>query len=131
MAEVAKRHASFLTGLAGKLPRLAVRRVELKHAGESVFDLTVVVENVGYLPTSLAQGEQTREVHPTRATLELDAEHILTGNRRIALDPLPGSGGIEEARWIFFAPDRTEVTVAIQSMLGGSLRRTVPLNEAR
>jgi hypothetical protein len=38
--------------------------MEVKHLGESVYDITVHVENTGYLPTQLAQGGLTREYYP-------------------------------------------------------------------
>jgi hypothetical protein len=125
------RQAKFLTDLAGRLPRLGVRKVELKSLGASVYDLRVQIENTGYLPTAMAQGDTTREVFPVRIVLEIPGDSILTGSRRVDLGTIPGSGGMKEARWVFLGKDLRDVTFEAVSMLGGRLRRTLELNEAK
>src|SRR5439155_8815497 len=62
LEEFAKSHSKFLTDLAGKSPRIAVRKAEAKPLGAAVYEVTIQIENSGYLPTSLAQGTLTREV---------------------------------------------------------------------
>ena len=127
LGEWTQRHARFLTELAGKLPRIGIRKAEAKHLGNGVYDVTVQVENTGYLPTSLAQGALTREVLQTRVALQLDAKQILAGERISLLGAIPGSGGMAELRYVVqvTGPIALEVT----SALGGSLRQTIELKE--
>jgi hypothetical protein len=123
----AASHAKFLNELAGKLPKIQFRKVTIKHLGDSVFEVTVQVENTGYLPTSLAQGEMTREVAPTRVVLGADRKEILSGMPTTNLAPIQGSGGMRELRYIVFAKDRQELNVKVISTLAGTVSTNVAL----
>lgn len=126
--DLARKHAEFLTTLAGKLPRVGFRKVESRHLGSGVHELTVQVENRGYLPTALAQGALTREVLSTRVVLRVPDDQVLAGQKTRLLGPIQGSGGMEELRYILRATG--VVGIEVISALGGSDRRTAELKEA-
>jgi hypothetical protein len=128
LGELIGKHGVFLTELAGKLPRLGVRKAEAKHLGESVYDITVEVENTGYLPTALAQGGLTREVHPTRVILKSEEKFILSGARVTMLNAIPG-GEAKEARWVVRAKGERKLDVEVVSMLGGRVQASIELKE--
>jgi hypothetical protein len=128
LADLGAKHGKFLTDLAGKLPRIGVRKVEAKHLGESVYDVTVQVENNGYLPTVLAQGGLTREVHPTRVVLKTDAKLLLSGERTTMLNAIQ-AGEMKEVRWIVRAKGAKKLDVEVFSMLGGQTQTSVELKE--
>ena len=128
---MAEKQAKFLTELAAKLPRISIRKTEVKPLGESIYDLAIQVQNTGYLPTSLAQGELTREVNPTRLVLKLDDKSILSGSRITLLGPIPGSGGMKEVRYIVNGKGHDKLEVEVISMLAGSAQLTVELKEAK
>jgi hypothetical protein len=128
LAELAGKHGRFLTDLAGKLPRIAVRKTEAKHLGESVFDVTMQVENTGYLPTALAQGGLTREVHPTRVVLKTDPKHLLSGERTTMLNAIQ-AGEMKEVRWVVRAKGLKKLELEVVSMLGGRTQTSVELKE--
>lgn len=130
LGELAGRHGRFLTELAGRLPRVEVCRVKCTHLGESVFEIEVKIENTGFLPTTLAHGERTREVHPTRVVLDVRAEQILAGTRITYLPALAGSGGAAKVRWTVHAPDRSEIRFQVISMLAGTVEGTIDLRDA-
>jgi hypothetical protein len=123
-----RRQGKFLTDLAGKLPRIGVRKAEAKHLGSGIFEVTLQVENTGYLPTALAQGALSREVLRTRAVLKLDSSRFLSGQKTTLLAPIAGSGGMEELRYIIRGGGSLELEVI--SALGGAVRRTIELKEA-
>lgn len=129
LSEWSRREAGFVVTLASRLPRVAIRRTEVKARGSGVFDVRVEVQNTGWLPTVLAQGETTREVLPTRVTLKLDDAAVLSGSRQQRIGPLPGGGGVEEVRWVVLAPGRSEVEVEVVSALAGRVTAVVPLKE--
>jgi hypothetical protein len=124
---LAQKHAVFLTQLAEKFPELRVRQTKVKNLGEGVFDVTVQVENSGYLPTALAQGGVTREVHPTLVELKLDEKTILSGSKRAVLNAIEGSGGMREVRWVIHAPNTTKVGVSVRSTFAGSFDAEIEL----
>jgi hypothetical protein len=123
------KHAGWLTSVAQKLPRIRIRDVKVKALGNSVYDITVQVENTGYLPTAMAQGELTREVFPTRVELELRAEAVLSGLPRTTLATIPGSGGMREARFVVNGKGLNTVDVVVTSMLAGTVFAEVRLVE--
>ena len=126
LGELAAAQGRFLTGLAGKLPRLAVRKVVVKDLGESVYDITLHVENTGFLPTQLAQGTATREVLPTRVVLQADNKNVLSGTRVVTLGAIEG-GEAKEVRWVVRAKGESRLRVRIISALAGRLETTVEL----
>jgi hypothetical protein len=130
LEDLAKKHSHFLTDLAGKLPRVGIRKTAVIALGESVYDVRVQVENTGYLPTSLAQGNVTREVYPTRVVLTNIADKaLLSGTKRTMLGPIEGSGGMKEVRWVIHAKGRIDLEVV--SMLGGTVRTNIDLKEEK
>jgi hypothetical protein len=124
---LAQKHAVFLTQLAEKFPELRVRQAKVKNLGEGVFDVTLQIENGGYLPTALAQGGVTREVHPTLVELKLDDKAVLSGNKRTTLNAIEGSGGMKEVRWVIHAPNATKVGVTVRSALADSFDAEIEL----
>jgi hypothetical protein len=128
LGELARKHAQFLTELAGKLPRIGLRKAEAKHLGDSVYDVTVQVENTGYLPTALAQGSLTREVRPTRVALKVDEQNVLSGTRVTLLNAIPG-GEAKEVRWVVRAKNAKTLDVEVVSLLAGRLATNVVLKE--
>lgn len=120
------RQGKFLTELAGKLPRIGVRRAEARHLGDLVYDVTVHVENSGYLPTALAQGNLTREVRPTRVILSVDEKSILSGTRSTSLDAIQG-GDAKPVRWIVRAKGLKQLDLEVISTLGGRTRTRIDL----
>lgn len=123
---LAAKQGGFLTDLAGRLPRIAIRKVEVKALGEGVLDITAQIENTGYLPTATAQGQTSREIHLTRATLKVDASLVLSGERTAMLGPIPG-GGMREARWVLRAKESKAVTLEVISMIAGRVTREIEL----
>ena len=126
---LAEKQGKFLTDLAGKLPRVSLRQTKVKHLGESIYDVTVQVENSGYLLTSLAQGDVSNEVNSTRVVLDVEPGDILSGSKRTMLGPIEGSGGMKEVRFVIRAKGRSQIEVEIISMLGGSVHANIDLKK--
>jgi hypothetical protein len=130
IGEVAVKHANFLTKAAQRLPRIGVRKIKCRHLGRSVYEVEIQVENTGFLPTVLAHGRTTREVHPTRLVMELDDESFLSGSRITNLPAIRGSGGMVELRYIVRAPEREKIDFEVVSMLAGKVKGSVELPNA-
>ncbi|MCP4611989.1 MAG: hypothetical protein GY845_25085 [Planctomycetes bacterium] len=129
--EIVGKHTDFLMTIIQHLSRISIRKIETKHLGQGTYDIEIQVENTGFLPTSLAQGQTTREVYPTRLVIELDDEHFLSGTRITTLPVIPGSGGMVEARYIIHAPDRKTIDFEIISMLAGQVEGAINLEKSR
>ncbi len=127
---VAAKHCDFLTTTAQRLPRIGIRKIETKHLGQSVYEVKIQVENTGFLPTLLSQGQTTREVLPTRLVLNLDDELILSGTRITNLPIIRGSGGMAELRYIVRAADRKKIEFEVISALAGRVEGIIELQSA-
>ena len=127
--DVVAAQSKFLTALAQNLPRVAPAGTEVKHLGDSVFEVTIRVENKGFLPTVLSHGVRSREVLATRVTLGIHEDRILAGRRVTYLPPIPGSGGTAEARYIIHVPDAHRVEFAVVSALAGQFEGTIELSQ--
>jgi hypothetical protein len=131
LADLIEREGRFLTELAGKLPRIAFRKVEARNLGSGVFELRIQVENNGYLPTMLAQGKVSGEVHPTRLVVHLADKDFLSGAPRTTLGSIEGSGGMIETRLTIRPGSKKSVAIDVISMLGGTASTAVELPEVR
>jgi len=127
LEEITTKHVNFLTTIAQRLPRIGIRGIQSHHLGKSIYEIEIQVENTGFLPTSLAHGETTHEVYPTRVIIELDNEFFLSGNRITNLPSIQGSGGMAEVRYIIHAPDHDEIDFKVVSMLAGQVEGTIKL----
>ena len=125
--QIAAKHADFLSKAAQRLPRIGIRKIEARHLGRSVYEIEIQIENNGFLPTVLAQGQRTREVHPARLILKLDDECFLSGSRTTHLPTIRGSGGMVEQRFVIRPPGREGIDFEVVSMLAGRLEGTIEL----
>lgn len=128
LKELMPGQVDFLTQLARKLPRIHFREVEAKPLGSGVYDLRILVENTGYLPTVLAHGVragvQADAIKPTRLEIDLPKEAFLSGARRTMLPPIPG-GGNAEVHLVIQPKSKTQVKCEVISALAGRDERTV------
>ncbi len=128
--DVVGRHTDFLTTVIKRLPRIRIRKIETKHLGQGTYDVEIQVENTGFLPTSLAHGQTTREVYPTRLVMALDEEFFLSGTRITSLPVISGSGDMVETRYVIYAPGRKKIEFEIISMLAGQIEGTIDLEKS-
>lgn len=128
--QIAAKHADFLTMVAQRLPRIGIRKIETRHLGRSVYEVKIQVENTGFLPTSISQGQTTREVYPTRLIIELDDKFFLSGTRITNIPLILGSGGMEEVRYIIRSSDRKKINFELISVLAGQVTGTIELTNA-
>lgn len=119
-------HARFCATLASWLPQIEVLSADVKKLGSGAYELTVKVRNRGYFPTVLAHAERARAVKPTRVEITTEAE-LLSGRKIAFLDPIPGSGGVAEARWILRGKVGQTVRIVVVSEKGGVIEKRVKL----
>jgi hypothetical protein len=122
-------HTDFLMTVIERLPRIGIRKIQSKHLGQGTYDIKIQIENTGFLPTSLAHGQTTREVYPTRLIIELDDKYFLSGTRITPLPVIDGSGGMVEERYIIYSPNADNIDFKVISMLAGQIEGTIDLKK--
>jgi len=131
LEQITAGNADFLTMVAQRLPRIGIRKIEIRHLGQSVYEVKIQVENTGFLPTSISQGQTTREVYPTRLIIELDDKFFLSGTKITNIPLIRGSSGMEEVRYIIRASGRRKIDFKIISMLAGQVSGVIELSDAK
>lgn len=129
--EIVSGQTDFLTRVLERLPRISIRKIETKHLGQGTYDVEIQVENTGFLPTSLAHGQTTREVYPTRLVIELDDKYFLSGSKITSLPVISGSGDMTEVRYVIYAPDRDKINFDVISMLAGQIEGIIDLKKSK
>jgi hypothetical protein len=98
---LAEKHVRFLARLAELLPDVKLRDAKAEALGGGVFRVSMKVRNLGYLPTMSAMGKLTGRAYPLQVQIEpAEGMELLTGSRRMQIEPLAGGGGQAEATWL-------------------------------
>ncbi|MEN6578939.1 MAG: M14 family metallopeptidase [Phycisphaerales bacterium] len=128
--ELAEKQGDFLTELVGRLPRLQIAKVACRLLADSIYEIEILVTNVGFLPTALAHGETSQQVLPTRLTLELEPQCFLAGKRITPLPTIAGSGGTAKARYTVRVTGVEQIRFEVISALAGRIQGTIELLKA-
>jgi murein tripeptide amidase MpaA len=143
MGEEAARNLPFVLSLADMLPRLALHTLEIKAISENNFNINLVVENTGFLPTYTSmQGKKRKAIRPVRAEIELPREALLiNGKRRVELGHLEGRSNKMDVsiysttptdnrarvEWVVKASPGTVIYIKVTSERAGGITKQVSL----
>jgi len=114
--------------VAGRLPRVELRDLEVERVGDRVYRITARVANTGFFPTASRLGE--RVTWPRRIRVDLgtaSGQELASGRAVQLLDPLDGSGGSTELTWIVVGTAGSRVTLKASSPVAGSASQTITL----
>ena len=128
---LAAKHADFLLAFVGLRPKLAIAVTEVESLGEGAFRIEVAVRNEGFLPTTSAMGETSRQHVRLQAEIKLPAgARLVTGAPRVRIPRLGGAGGHAEREWLVLLPTDAasrSVRVTAGSPTIGTVETTVEL----
>ena len=137
-------HAEFALFLALISPRLEVRSFESEAVGDGAHRLRLVLQNAGWLPTSVSEkAVQRKAVRPIEAELELPAgARVVTGREREELGQLAGrverrnvywwntdlsTSDLTKVEWVVEAPAGARVGVVARHERAGTARAELTL----
>ncbi len=127
-----EKHADFLCGIAGMLPKLCIAEVKTEPLGGDVWRVSATVVNDGELPTFPKMGEISRQTQPVQIAVDLpEGASLVTGHPRRRLPTLAGHGGHASETWLVrLAPgaDR-KLRLRVWAPAVGSAKKTVSLKE--
>ena len=128
LAELGASHAKFALHLLSLFPRMKVASFEAVAHGGGLFRIKAEIENAGFWPTSLAQGQTARSVKPTLVRLGVEPGDVLSGSAKTNFLPvLAGSGGRAKYEWLIKGKAGEAVELLVQSEKGGSATARVIL----
>ena len=124
---IAQTHASFLTELAGMLPRVEVRELRVRAVGNGVTRIEAVVINEGDLATMTRMGAINNIPIPLNWTLDVgDDAALLLGEKRGQIERLESRGGQAKLRWLVRTAAKTvKLTVTSPSIGTTSAEATI------
>jgi murein tripeptide amidase MpaA len=128
-------------------PRLEIRSLEVEPLGEGSWLVRLVVENTGWLPTSVTEKAVERKaVRPLEAEIALpEGGKVIGGERKVELGQLDGrvhrrsllwwasndaTSDRTKAEWVVEAPSGSSVTVEARHQRAGTVRRELRLTSS-
>ncbi|MGB8958001.1 MAG: M14 family metallopeptidase [Candidatus Aminicenantales bacterium] len=128
LPELGAAHAKFAVHLASLFPRVNVASLKAVSHGGGIFRIKAEVENAGFWPTSLAQGQTSRSVKPTMVQLGVEPGAVLSGSAKTSFLPtLAGSGGRAKYEWLIKGKTGEVVELLVRSEKGGTATARVTL----
>jgi hypothetical protein len=121
-----RHHPDFALFLALASPRLEIRSFECSPVGDGAHRLRLVLENSGWLPTSVSQKAIERKaVRPIEVSLELpDDARMITGNEREEAGQLEGRVERRNIYWWagdISTSDRTKLDWVVEANPGSRI----------
>jgi hypothetical protein len=100
MEEEWKKNCLFELKHAEMLPCIKIEDIEAESLGDNLFRLTVIIVNVGYLPTNVTQKAiDNRLAKPVVATLKLEGAELLIGELKVELGHIAGNAPSSSSRF--------------------------------
>jgi murein tripeptide amidase MpaA len=143
MGEEAARNLPIVLSIGDMLPRLTLHTLEITRLGIDNYQINLVVENSGFLPTCTSmQGNKRKAVRPVRAEIELPTGAVLaSGKRQVEIGHLEGrsnkmsvsiystspTDNRGRVEWVVKTPTGTEISIKVASERAGLIRRKVIL----
>jgi murein tripeptide amidase MpaA len=143
MGEEAARNLPIVLSIGDMLPRLTLHTLEITRLGVDSYQINLMVENSGFLPTYTSmQGNKRKAIRPVRAEIELPTSAALaSGKRRVEIGHLEGrsnkmsvsiystspTDNRGRVEWVVKAPTGTEISIKVASERAGLIRRKVIL----
>jgi hypothetical protein len=121
------RQQRFIVMLAGMLPSIALRDVEVVELSSGVYRVEARLVNDGYLPTLSALGERARWARRIRVEVVTNGQEIAAGDAVRLVGPLSGNGGHEKLHWVVTGDPGSRITLRASSPVAGEASQAVTL----
>jgi hypothetical protein len=121
------RQTRFITELAGMLPRIAFRELEVTAVGDGVWRISVDLANEGTLPTNTSLGSRMRNPRNIRVALDLRGATLLSGEAIQIAGPIAGGGRSTTMTWTVAATRGATLSLSAESPTTGAATQSIPL----
>ncbi len=100
--------------LAGKLPKVKVKKTEIKAKGAGIYEVKAWIENTGFLPYPTAMGNRNRRPGPVVVVLEGSDFKVLNGKKRTPISSISGFGN-KTVSWLIQSEKKQNITLKVTS----------------
>jgi hypothetical protein len=123
----------FVVYLAGLVPRIKIGEVKITDKAGGVYQVDIIIENIGFLPTATQQAEALRTAESVQLEVEPSKNlEILWGEKRVKLDQIQGHGESEETTYIVRIKDDSQpasLTASVKSEKAGRDSKDIVIKE--
>ena len=113
----------FVVYLAGLVPKVKIGKVKITDKQGGVYQVDIIIENTGFLPTASQQAESLRIAEPVLLEVNpSDNLEILWGEKKVKLGQIQGHGESEKTTYLVRVKDgsrRASLTVSVKSQKAG------------
>lgn len=124
---VLARQTRFVAELAGMLPRIAWRDVQVTAVGQGVWRIEAELANEGGLPTTTALGARMRNPRGIRVALDLGGTTLLSGERVQLEGALAPGGRSTTLRWTVAGRAGATLRLDAEAPTAGAATQTITL----
>lgn len=116
----------WIVKMAGELPSLKIREIQVTPRGGGVYFLEVWVENTAYLPFPTAMGKRNKQPAPAILVLEAKGAEFLEGYPRTPVEEVRGLS-VKKYSWLIRSESPVPVKISLESKAAGNDQKTVKL----
>ncbi len=113
----------FVVYLAGLVPKVKIGEVKITDKAGGVYQVDIIIENTGFLPTASQQAESLRIVEPVLLEVEpSDNLEILWGEKKVKLGQIQGHDESKKTTYIVRISDDSQpasLTASVKSEKAG------------
>jgi len=121
------RQTRFVAELAGMLPRITFRDLEVTAVGDGVWRIAIELANEGTLPTNTSLGARMRNPRNLRVALDLRGATLLSGELIQLAGPIAGGGRSTTMIWTVAAARGATLSLSAESPTTGAATQSIPL----
>lgn len=127
IAVLSEKYGKFFIQLTDLLPKTSLE-TKVEALSKNVYRLTAFIKNEGFLPSSTQLGQKVQWVRKLQVELTPGKNQILkSGQKRIRIDGLKGSGDTRQLSWIVVAEKGSKIPIRAGSPNTGFVEETVVL----
>ena len=120
-------NVEFAVKMADKLPEVEIVHFEAEKLSQGVYQITAIIGNKSFLPTSMAQGQLNGKVYPTVVKLDVENKNIIHGNYMVKIPVIKGYGRSEKMRWVVSAKAGDSISLDVKTLKAGNAQAKITL----
>ena len=111
--ELAEKHTDFVTRIIEAQADVEVLGPEIEEIGGGLYEVRLVLQNNGELPTTTSFSRTNRSVKPIIVRLSVPVDQVIRGQRVDRVWRMDGNGGRSAHTWLFRTDDINNETISI------------------
>lgn len=125
---IVQAQVAFVRDILAGMPTIEIARVDVRDAGNGLYDVAVVLENSGEIPTRPAIASRARRLTPTLVRLSVSDAHVIAGQPLRRIESIAPNEP-ETLRWRVRTDDPNAIVVTVTDPIHGTATATATAGE--